>query len=213
MEDAIIEEAKRKAEYSLVSELENGEIQYSDTSKAERLFREHKRDIRYLTAWKKWLVWNGTNWETDEGGALIHEKGLKTVRIIYKEMLKKWSHRDSYEYIKEIERFVKNSENIRRREAMIRTAQYIQELNITAEDLDVNPWLLNVRNGTVDVFTGEFREHRQEDLITKLANVVYDPKADCPLWKKFICEIMNFNPELIKFLQTAAGWSLSGDIS
>jgi len=201
--------AKRKADCSLVCKLTNGEVQYSDTTNAERLFRENKRDIRYLTAWKKWLVWNGTNWETDEGNALIHEKGLKTIRNIYQEILKTANSRERIE----IMNFVKNSENIRRREAMIRTAQYIQELNITAEDLDVNPWLLNVRNGTVDVFTGEFREHRQEDLITKLANVDYDPAADCPLWKKFISEIMNFNPELIKFLQTAAGWSLSGDIS
>jgi putative DNA primase/helicase len=212
-------EAEKKDGYSLVSKLENGEVQYSDTSNAERFLMEHKRDIRYITAWKKWLVWNGTNWETDEGGAMIHEKGLKTVRIIYNEMLEKYryeyshSYGSSYKNIQEIKKFAKINENIRRREALIKTAQYFQEINITAEDLDVNPWLLNVRNGTVDVFTGEFREHRQEDMITMLANVEYDPKADCPLWKKFISEIMNFNPELIKFLQTAAGWSLSGDIS
>jgi putative DNA primase/helicase len=95
---------------------------------------------------------------------------------------------------------------------MIKTAQYIKELNIKAEDLDRNPWLLNVRNGTVDILTGEFREHRQEDMITKLANVDYEPSADCPLWKQFIREIMNYKPELVNFLQTAAGWALTGNI-
>jgi len=118
---------------------------------------------------------------------------------------------DNYQERIDIERFAKVSESIRRREAMIKTAQYIQEINITADDLDCNPWLLNVRNGTIDVVTGEFREHRQEDMITKLANAEYDPAADCPLWKQFVREIMDYKPELINFLQTAIGWALTGD--
>jgi putative DNA primase/helicase len=43
--------------------------------------------------------------------------------------------------------------------------------------------------------------------------VGYDPKADCPLWKQFVREIMGCNAELIGFLQAAAGWALTGDIS
>ncbi|WP_461256853.1 DNA primase family protein [Treponema sp. R80B11-R83G3] len=187
--------------------MKNGSIQFTDSTNAERLLKEHKRNIRYFTAWKKWLVWNGTNWKTDEGGALIHEKGLETVRNIYDELSRTADYRERID----IENFARISESIRRREAMIKTAQYIQELNITADDLDGNPWLLNVRNGTIDVVTGEFREHRQEDMITKLANVEYDPNADCPLWKQFIREIMDYKPELIKFLQTAMGWALTGD--
>ena len=74
-------------------------------------------------------------------------------------------------------------------------------------------WLLNVRNGTIDVGTGEFREHRQENMITKIANVDYDPQADCPVWKQFVREIMGCKGDLIHFLQTAAGWALSRDTS
>jgi len=205
MDEFILEESV----YLRISELKKGSIQFTDSTNAERLLREHKRDIRYFTAWKKWLVWNGTNWKTDEGGALIHEKGLETVRNIYDEL----SKTDDYRERIEIENFARISESIRRREAMIKTAQYIQEINITADDLDCNPWLLNLRNGTIDVLTGEFREHRQEDMITKLANAEYDPAADCPLWKQFIREIMDYKPELINFLQTAMGWALTGDNS
>ncbi|WP_461257121.1 DNA primase family protein [Treponema sp. R80B11-R83G3] len=130
-----------------------------------------------------------------------------TFGYIYDELSRTTDYRERID----IENFARISESIRRREAMIKTAQYIQELNITADDLDGNPWLLNVRNGTIDVVTGEFREHRQEDMITKLANVEYAPNADCPLWKQFIREIMDYKPELIKFLQTAMGWALTGD--
>jgi putative DNA primase/helicase len=85
--------------------------------------------------------------------------------------------------------------------------------NIASTDVDKDPWAFNVPNGTLDLKKGEFREHRREDMITKLAPVVYDGKADCPAWKQFVREIMDFKPELIDFLQRAAGWSLTGDTS
>jgi phage/plasmid-associated DNA primase len=61
--------------------------------------------------------------------------------------------------------------------------------------------------------TGELRKHNPDDLITRIANVDYDPQADCPHWKKFIMEIMNYNAELIHFIQKAAGWAITGDTS
>jgi putative DNA primase/helicase len=70
-----------------------------------------------------------------------------------------------------------------------------------------------VRNGTIDLRTGEIRGHNPDDLITRIANVDYDKNADCPAWKKFIMEIMNYNTDLIRFIQNAAGWAVTGDTS
>jgi putative DNA primase/helicase len=194
--------------YLRLAQLKKGQIQFTDATNAQRLYREHGKDIRYNAAWKKWVVWNGTHWEMDEG-ALIHTRGLQTVRNIYDEVLLT----DDYRERMEIENYAKLSESMRRRKAFVEAASLIEELNITSEDLDRNPWLLNVRNGTIDVMTGEFREHRQIDMITKIANVEYNPQADCPLWKQFIREIMDYKGDVISFVQTAAGWALTGDIS
>ena len=191
-----------------IMELKKGSIQFTDATNAARLAREHGRDIRYNSAWKKWIVWNGRYWQTDESGALVHEKGLEVVRGIYDELAKT----DDYRERIEIEKYGMLSESVRRREAFVKAAQWNSELNINSDDLDPDPWLLNVQNGTINVLTGEFREHKQEEMITKIANAVYDPAADCPLWKQFIREIMNFKPELVNFLQTAAGWGLTGNI-
>jgi putative DNA primase/helicase len=193
--------------YLRINELKKGNVQFTDATNAGRLLREHKRDIRYNAAWKKWLVWNGTHWIVDEGGALIHEKGLETVRNIYDELSKTNDYRERIE----IEKYAMLSESVRRRKAFVEAASWIKELNITSDMLDPNPWLLNVRNGTVNVLTGEFTAHRQEDMITKIANVDYDPAADCPLWKQFIREIMDYNTDIINFVQTASGWAVTGD--
>jgi putative DNA primase/helicase len=194
--------------YLRINEFAKGLIQYTDTTNAYRLLEQHGKDIRYNALWKKWLVWNGMRWEMDDG-YLIHDKGLNMIRGIYDDLRKTSDYRDRME----LERHAMQSESARRRKALIEVASWIPELNVKTDDLDKDPWLLNVKNGTVDLKTGALREHRREDYITKIATVDFDSRADCPVWKKFIMEIMNYEGELIRFLQTAAGWGITGDTS
>jgi len=56
----------------------------------------------------------------------------------------------------------------------------------------------------------EFREHRQDDLITKMAPVEYIPSAKCPLWLSFLDRIFAGNKDLINFVQRAVGYSITG---
>jgi putative DNA primase/helicase len=207
------EELKRLEEEAAVMmrvhKLRNGLLQNTDTRNAERLIAKYGTDIRYNGEWKKWLVWNGKYWRTDTSGCYVHEKGLLMVRAIYDELIGLADWRDRVE----LEKFAIQSESWNRRKAFVEAASAIQALNITSEDLDPDPWLLNVENGTLNLVTGEFSEHRQTDMITKIAPVAYVPGADCPNWKQFVCEIMDFNTDLISFLQTAAGWGVTGDTS
>ncbi|GHU62743.1 hypothetical protein FACS189445_5870 [Spirochaetia bacterium] len=191
-----------------LQELKAGTVQYTDTSNALRLVREHGKDIRYNAAWKKWIVWAGDHWQIDDG-YLIHDKGLAVIHSMYDEMLKTSDYRDRME----IEKYALQSESLRRRKAFIESASLMKGMNIGSNDVDKDPWLFNVENGTIDLKKMEFREHRREDMITKIARVTYNEKADCPVWKQFIREIMDCKPDLIEFLQTAAGWALTGDTS
>ncbi|GHV14734.1 hypothetical protein FACS189491_11370 [Spirochaetia bacterium] len=194
--------------YLRMAQFEKGLIQYTDTTNAFRLFAKYGKDIRYNALWKKWLVWNGDYWELDEG-YLVHDKGLRMIRGIYAELIKTADYRDRLD----IEKHATQSESARRRKAFIEVASWIPDLNVKTDCLDINPWLLNVGNGTIDLRTGEMREHRQEDMITKIAHVAYDRKADCPIWRNFLMEIMDYSAELIRFIQTAAGWAITGNMS
>ena len=205
----MVEKIGDESIYLRISELQKGNIQFTDATNAEKFQRDHGDNIRYMAAWKKWLVWNGTHWQTDDSGALIHEKGLSTVRNMYAQLSKTHDYRERIE----IEKYAMLSESVRRREAFIKAASWIKELNTSSDLLDTNPWLLNVKNGTIDVKNGKFRKHQQSDYITKVANVEYDPKADCPQWKQFLREIMDYKTDMINFVQTAVGWAMTGDIS
>lgn len=93
-------------------------------------------------------------------------------------------------------------------EAMIELAK--PDLVITADMLDADQYLLNCKNGTIDLRTGTIRPHRQEDFITKLAPVDFNPQARAPRFEQFLSEIFAGSVPLISFVQAALGYSLTG---
>jgi phage/plasmid-associated DNA primase len=68
-----------EAIYLRINQLQKGLLQFTDSTNAERLLREHGSDIRYIAPWKKWVVWDDTHWQVDTG-ALLYTKQLEMVR-------------------------------------------------------------------------------------------------------------------------------------
>jgi putative DNA primase/helicase len=68
---------------------------------------------------------------------------------------------------KEISEWAMRSQSLERLKAMWTLAK--ADLAVSPEELDTDPMLLNVENGTLDLRTGSLRPHMPEDLITKLA--------------------------------------------
>ena len=93
--------------------------------------------------------------------------------------------------------------------SMVSLAESEPGIPIRPEDLDTDPWMLNVRNGTVDLRTGQILPHDPGRLITKLCPVEYDPSATCPTWLAFLDRIMDHNQDLLDFMQRAIGYSLT----
>lgn len=101
--------------------------------------------------------------------------------------------------------------NIRNRNNMLQDSKDVYFFS--NEQLDVNDYLLNVQNGTLDLSGNEpvFLSHSPDMLLSKICNAEYDPAADCREWKKFLMEIMQDDREKISYLQKIAGLSLTGN--
>src|SRR5271154_276962 len=56
---------------------------------------------------------------------------------------------------------------------------------VSVNDFDRDPWMLNVENGTLDLRTGELQPHKPEDLLSKLIRLRYNPRAECPQFMAF----------------------------
>ncbi len=90
-----------------------------------------------------------------------------------------------------------------------------------ATELDRDPWLLSLENGTIDLKTGQLRAHCREDLISKLIPLKYDTSAQCPRFMQFIYRIMGDGPDafadakeradrLVQYLQRLLGCAATG---
>jgi putative DNA primase/helicase len=104
------------------------------------------------------------------------------------------------------------SESAPRQHAMLSLTQSEPGIPILPQDMDRDPWLLNVLNGTLDLRTGELRSHRQEDLITKVAPVRHDPDALCETWKRFLASIFADDQDMVEFMKRWFGHCLTGDV-
>ena len=128
------------------------------------------------------------------------------MRSIYQEA----GAEDDDDLRKALSKHARSSEARNRIDNMLELGKSEPGIPITVDELDDDPWAFNCTNGALDLQTGQLREHRREDLITKLAPVAYDPTAECPQFLAFLEQIMDGNQDLIRFLQRAIGYSLTG---
>ncbi len=177
---------------------------HTDIGNARRLLVAHGQDLRFCNAWKKWLVWDGSRWALDVKGDVtrLTKETIRHLAIT----AATGNDGDSKLLLQHAVR----SQSEGRVMAMINLAKSEQGIPVVPDELDADQWVLNVLNGTIDLKTGVLKAHRREDLITKLAPVQFQPDADCPTWEEFLARIMGGNPTLIRFLQQALGYSLTG---
>jgi putative DNA primase/helicase len=177
----------------------------TDLGNSERFVADHGEDVRYCYPWGKWLVWSGTRWERDDAGG-VHRLAKETVRGIYREA----ADAEDDGRRKALAQHATRSEAESKIRAMLELAK--SELPVSPDELDGDPWLLNAENGTVDLRSGELRDHRREDLITKLVPVEYDPDAAAPAWGRFLERVLP-GEDLRAFVRRASGYSAAGDTS
>ena len=180
-------------------------IHLTDTGSARRFVREHGQRARYVHSWRKWLVWDGCCWSRDDTGMVMRLAG-ESVRNMFVAASKLGDRRERRELV----RYALASESEKKRKAMLELAKAELPVAITEKQLDPNPWLLNVQNGTLNLRTCELREQQPQDLITHCLPVEYDPTAECPTWRSFLLRVFDGDEELISFLQRAVGYSLTG---
>lgn len=128
----------------------------------------------------------------------------------------------------------KSSEGSSRLGCVANLAKALAGVAIRADAMDADPLAVNVLNGTLRVTqTGKrfvlvdgklkpitigdrwgiaIADHRPDDLISKIANVVFDPAAICPVYDGFLVVVQPDNG-MRRFLHQWGGLSLTGDIS
>ena len=183
----------------------------------------HGNDLRFVGVWSRWIAWDGKSWKLDETGAAMRAAAATSSRLVEEALAELAVANQVFAAApqsesaaaskKDAERVLAwciGSQNERRLAAILTLARCDSALSIQHDALDADPEVLNVLNGTLDLRTGNLRPHRRADLITKIAPVVYDAAATCPVWEQFLSRAMGGDVELVRYLQRMLGYSLTG---
>jgi putative DNA primase/helicase len=164
-----------------------------------RFTARHQDDLRFVNTWGRWLVWNGTRWQSDET-ILVTDHVRALVREASEEVLANKGRQG-------LARSVASAKTISAIERLARAdRQHASQTN----DWDSDPWLLNTPTGTIDLRTGQTRPHDRKDLITKTTAV--GPDGACPMWLAFLNRIFNRDQDLIGYIKRVLGYSLTGSV-
>lgn len=177
----------------------------TDAGNSRRLVDLCPGCFKYAHAWDRWLVYRHGVWMIDENNALITEQAKGVARGLFKlaititdSKVREW-----------IFRWAGRSESSGAIAAMVKLARGIRGVIVEHEELDADPDILNVANGTVDLRTGELRPHDPADLCTKQIDVDYRPDARASRWESCL-ETWQPDPEMRDYLQLEAGAATTG---
>lgn len=176
----------------------------TDLGNARRLVHTHGRNLRYVPQLGRWFSWDTRRWKEDLTGDASRcakhtsERILDQARAATNDTLFRWGLR---------------SQSASSISNMIGLASTEPGIPALIDELDADPFLINVRNGTLNLRTGSLGAHHQSDLMTKLVDVDYRPEATCPIWDRFLTEVFDRDDDLVGFVRRCAGYSLTGDVS
>jgi putative DNA primase/helicase len=179
----------------------------TDLGNARRFVAQHIRDVRYVPQWGEWIAYTGRRWQRDTTGEVVR-RAKETSLSIYQEAFARANQEERVEYSKHAVR----SESARSITAMLELAKTEPGIPVEPHQLDADPMLLNVLNGTIDLRTGILHAHDRADLCTKLAPVNFDPGASLPLFDEYLKTVVP-DEEQRGFLKRCAGYSLTGSTS
>lgn len=95
--------------------------------------------------------------------------------------------------------------------SMVKMARSESEVKVSLNDFDKESYLLNVKNGVIDLKTGKLLPHDRTQLHTKQIPFNYNEKASYEKWEKVLLEVFDGDWEMVMFFQRAIGLSLTGD--
>ena len=176
---------------------------YNDIGMSELFADMFKSQLRYNTTAKQWYYYNSKVWNKDAGAMIARQKlkELSKTLLEYITYIKDEDKKDKFL------KYVKTLGNYNIRKKILEDSQ--SKMFISQTDFDKDKNLFNCQNGTFNLKTLKFTSHNSNDLLSKISNVVYDEKAKCPKFKKFINEIMRFNKNKIDYLQKTLGYTLT----
>jgi putative DNA primase/helicase len=216
----------------LARDLACARLPLTDLGNAQRFVKRHGADFLFVAQWG-WLAWDGRRWNLGNADGLVARAVHDTIFAIRGEAEALAGSDD--DFVIDPAKGLKLSDKIRswgvasQSNAHVSCIAKLAQPYVEAEagDFDRDPMAFNALNGTLrfarrgEAEGGEeggesdcvsFTAHDRADRITRLAGVLYDPEAVCPVYDASLARVQPA-AAMRRHLHCWGGVSLTGDIS
>ena len=173
---------------------------------ARRLVHVYGDRLRYVPAWRRWLVWDDKRWAHDSTG-----QAPRWMKSIARRLTADAMAVEDKDDRAKAQSAARRGESSRAIAGALTLASTEAELAVSPGQLDADPYLLNCANGTLDLRTGELHGHDPADLLTKMAGAAFDPEAAGPEFAKFLARVQP-QDDMRAYLGRLLGHALVGRV-
>lgn len=182
---------------------------FDDMGNAERFVDLFGENVRYCYTEKKWYFYNSMRWSVDNLGVILRmaDKCVEAMKAEAKLYLQA-DEESGGDMAKAFEKHMKSSRSNKSKKAMLSEVEH--HIPILPIQMDRYKMALNTPSGIINLKNGEVRAHNAEYYFTKITSVECSQTADCPRWLAFLDDIFAGDKDLIRYIQKAVGYSLTG---
>jgi len=166
-------------------------------------------DVRYDHVRRHWYIFRDGLWWVVDAVGEVYELAKGVIRARMSEVTRGIGPEEAAQFLK----WAIRSAQRERIAAMLALAQYVPTIADTGTGWNPDPLLLGVANGVVDLRTGQLRAGLPDDRITKSVSVAFSASTACPRWERFLLEVFGGNHDLVRYMQRALGYSITGQTS
>lgn len=200
----------------------------SDLGNAERLVLRAAGKLMHVEG-MGWIAYDGARWTAEDGQRLASLKAHEVARGMRDEVAALGAVPDDQlkvafgewctverrqNRVIELHKHAVASGNANRTTAMLAQAAHL--ISGHRDDFDRDPFVLNVRNGTLRFIKGVDgnwlvvrKDHDPADMISRICETEWDPQADCPNWRRHLETVLP-DAEIRAYFQAIIGYVLTG---
>lgn len=180
---------------------------------AELFVHLFRNRVAYDHHSREWYLWRGQYWELDRKRE-ANEYVMNIVAAEYLQSAGDLRAQGGKEETEWSERFIKRARALRSRkrvENVLYIAASDPAIALTGEEWDRDPDLLPVRNGVIDLRSGQMRDCQPGEYIRVHVPVDW-MGLDCPctVWEKSLGEIFDHEEPMLAFLHRLFGYAVTG---
>ncbi|MGX0230894.1 putative DNA primase/helicase [Staphylococcus cohnii] len=180
---------------------------YDDTGNADRFIDRYGNLYKYSYIANKFYIYDGMKWKIDDKGSirkLIDEmiESIKDEKIIHGDDVTEEEAREFFQKYYKKTRGTQAKKNIMN--------ELMHRRPATPDDFDRDDMLINVANGYIDLTSRELYKHDINKMFSQITNTDYTEKMQPAVWLDFLNDIFAGDKEVIRYIQKALGYSLTG---